>query len=409
MKTATILWVRRATASFAALISAGLPHLAHANPVGGKVTQGGATFSSQGPQFTITTSGNSAINWQSFNIGLGQTTTFVEPSSSSVVWNQISGPATQILGTINANGYVVLQNQSGFYVGGQAAINAPGFVMTTSSTPVPDLSSSGAWQFNAPPPTANIINYGQINISGGGTAFLIASDIENHGTISAPQGNIGLYAGQQVLVSERPDGRGLSAKVTLPQGSVDNTGRLIADAGTIAMQAQVVNQGGLIQANSIREVNGMIELVASDAVNLGANSVLSAQGDSSGASPGGTVTIKSGNTFSDLPGSTINVSGGAQGGNGGQVEILAATLGSIQLTIAAKAAGGFLGGTLTLDPYRPHRQQLFCEFIDPNPQFWSFSNQPRGGPQYRTEHNLESDRPRLRRQADPNGRQQHYL
>ena len=283
-----------------------------------------------------------------------------------MVWNQINDPnPSQILGTLNANGYVVLQNQAGFYIGGQAVLNAHGLLMTTAPTPALDLAGGGAWQFNAPPPTASIINYGQINVGNGGSAFLIAHGIENHGTISAPQGSIGLYAGKQVLVSERPDGRGLSATVTLPEGSVDNSGRLIADAGTIAMHAQVVNQGGLVQANSVREVNGVIELVASDAINLGPNSVLSAQGDSQGTSPGGTVTIKASNTFSDQPTSTINISGGSQGGNGGQIEISAATLGPIQSTINAHAASGFLGGKLTLDPYDLTRG--FRELVDPDP------------------------------------------
>src|ERR1035437_1595446 len=291
--------------------------LLQAGPVRPTVTQGSAPFSSQGAQFTIRTSDRAAINWQSFNIGVGQTTTFIQPSASSVVWNRINDPnPSQILGTLNANGYVVLQNQAGFYIGGQAVLNTHGLLMTTAPIRVPDLASGGAWQFNAPPPTASIINYGQINVAGGSSAFLIAENVENHGTISAPQGSIGLYAGKQVLVSERPDGRGLSATVTLPEGSVDNSGTLIADAGTIAMRAQVVNQGGLVQANSVQQVNGVIELVASDAINLSPSSVLSAQGDSQGASPGGTVTIKAGNTFSDQPTSTINISGGVQGGTG---------------------------------------------------------------------------------------------
>src|ERR1039458_2191247 len=159
--------------------------------------------------------------------------------------------------------------------------------------------------------------------------------------------------------------RGLSATVTLPEGSVDNSGRLIADAGTIAMHAQVVNQGGLVQANSVREINGVIELVASEAVNLGANSVLSAQGDSQGVSPGGKVTIKSGGTYSDQPTSAINISGGAQGGNGGQVEISAANLGPIQSTINAHAASGFRGGTLTLDPYDLTVDEAFVDSLTP--------------------------------------------
>src|SRR5208283_666455 len=140
-----------------------IAHPVLANPVGGTAVQGTATFTSQGSQLTIQTSALAAINWQSFNIGLGETTTFVQPSSSSVVWNQINDPnPSQILGNLNANGYVILQNSSGFYIGGQAAITAQGVVMTTSPMAVPDLSSPGAWHFNALPPTASIINYGQI-------------------------------------------------------------------------------------------------------------------------------------------------------------------------------------------------------------------------------------------------------
>lgn len=322
-----------------------------ANPSGGTVAQGAATFSSAGSSETITTSGNTFINWSSFNIGAGESTTFVEPSSSSVVWNNVnsSSPST-ILGSLNANGFVVLQNQAGFYVGGQASITTHGLVMTTAPIPEPDLSSGGAWSFPTPPPAAQIINYGQINIAGGGSAFLIADDIENNGTISAPSGKIGLYAGKQVLVSMSPDGRGLSAAVTLPQGSVDNEGNLIADGGTIAAEAQTVNQNGLVQADSVQNVNGTIELVASDAVNLGPDSTISAQGAGTGVSTGGNVSITSANTFSDQSGSTINISGGNQGGNGGQVEISAPQMGSIQSTIDGQASAGFTGGKLTIDP-----------------------------------------------------------
>jgi filamentous hemagglutinin family protein len=325
--------------------------LVRGNPVGGKVGQGSATFTTSGSQLTINTSDRAFISWQSFNIGVGETTTFVQPSSSSVVWNQINDPnASQILGNLNANGYVILQNAAGFYVGGQASITTHGLMLTTAPINTPDLSGSGPWEFSAPPPTASIINYGHINIIGGGSAFLIAHDIDNQGTITAPGGSIGLYAGQDVLISSRPDGRGLSATVTLPEGSVNNSGKLIADGGSIALHAQVVNQGGLIQANAVQKVNGTIELVASDAVNLGAGSVLSAHGDSQGVSSGGSVLVKSGNTFSDLAGSSIDISGGTHGGNGGQLEISAANLGDILSGINGRAATHFRGGTFTMDP-----------------------------------------------------------
>src|SRR6516225_3058775 len=130
-----------------------------ANPAGGSVVQGSASFSSSGSQLTVQTSDRTQINWNSFNIGVGETTSFIQPSSSSVVWNRINDPnASQILGNLNANGYLILQNPSGFYIGGQAAITAHGLIMTTAPTPPPDLSSGCAWQFNTPPPTASIIN-----------------------------------------------------------------------------------------------------------------------------------------------------------------------------------------------------------------------------------------------------------
>ncbi len=323
-----------------------------ANPTGGVVTQGAASFGSAGSTFSINQSSSFArISWQSFNINQGQTTVFNQPSASSVTWNYISDPNASIInGGITANGYVVLQNPNGFTVGGDASITAHGLVMTTAS-PTIDFSGGGAWSFDAPPPTAKIINYGQINITGGGAAYLIAGDIVNNGTISAPGGQIGLFAGQKVLLSFAPDGRGLSAEVTLPQGSVDNNGQLIADAGSIAAKAQFVNQNGLVQANSVREVNGTIELVASDRLNLGDKSVISAQGDSQGTSAGGSVVVKSDNQFSDQTGSTINIAGGAPGGAGGHAEISARQLGALQTAINGRAAAGATGGTLLIDPY----------------------------------------------------------
>jgi filamentous hemagglutinin family protein len=305
-----------------------------ANPTG-VIASWGATVPPNpgGPQLTITqTSPNAFINWQSFNIAPGETTTFVQPSSSSIILNQISDAnPSQILGNLNANGYVFLQNQNGFYVGGQASITAHGLIMTTAAIPAPNLSSGGAWSFTAPPPSAQIINYGQIKTTGGGSVFLIASDIENRsgidsqnnnsvGTISAPGGKIGLYAGEKVLVSMSPDGRGLSAEVTLPTGSVDNHGNLIADAGSIAAQAKFVNQSGLIQANSVQNVNGTIELVADDTLNLNANSTISAEGSSQATSAGG-VTLQAGNTINNngqvlADGSSITVTAPTVNQNG---------------------------------------------------------------------------------------------
>jgi filamentous hemagglutinin family protein len=322
-----------------------------ANPTGMTVAGGSATATVNGSQLTITTSRNASLNWQSFNIAAGETTIFQQPSSTSIVWNRINDQnPSQIYGSLQANGIVVLLNSSGFYFGPNSFVSAAGLVVSTANY-APPQNSGGSWEFNGPPPLASIVNYGQIKIGNGGSAFLIADRIENHGSITAPGGAIGLVAGQTVLLSDRPDGRGMSMQVTLPSGSVDNEGRLIADGGTIALNARVVNQNGFIQADSVKNQNGVIELVASDQLTLGANSQIVASGDNSpAASAGGDVTLKSENNFSDAVGSQIDVSGGSHGGNGGRVEISAPNILSLNSAINAGAQSGWKKGVFALDP-----------------------------------------------------------
>jgi len=323
-----------------------------ANPTGMTVVSGGATAQQLGSQLNVAVSQLAILNWSSFNIAAGETTSFLQPSANSIVFNEIGDAnPSQIFGNVNGNGTVILANANGFYFGPNSMIKVGGSFIATTAALAPDFGSGGAWQFTGMPPTASIINYGRIEVGPGRSLFLIAENIENNGSLNAPGGNVDLVAGQNILVSDSPDGRGLSATVQLPSGSVNNAGQITADAGTIALQAKVVNQDGLIQADSIQDQDGQIELLASDQLNLGADSQISANGDDSpGGSAGGTVTVKSGNEFSDNPGSQISVTGGSQGGNGGSVEISAPSISAINTKISGQAQAGWTGGTLLLDP-----------------------------------------------------------
>ena len=323
-----------------------------ANPTGLRVGSGSASGQQLGSQLNVTVSQTAVLNWSSFNIAAGETTSFLQPSANSVVLNIIGGAnPSQIFGSLNANGTVILENANGFYFGPNSMIKVGGSFIATTAPIIPDFGSGAAWQFSGMPPLASIVNYGQIEVGQSRSLFLIAEKIQNYGSLTAPGGNIELAAGQNVLVSDSPDGRGLSATVTLPSGSVDNFGRVTADAGTIALEAKVVNQDGILQANSVQNQNGVIELVASDTVNLGASSQILAQGDNSaGGSAGGNVMIKSDNIFSDTAGSSIATTGGANGGNGGNVEISAPNVQSLNSTMNATAAVGWTGGTFFLDP-----------------------------------------------------------
>src|SRR5581483_9185147 len=266
---------------FFSIFACGLTLNAMANPTGMTVVSGSATAQQSGSQLNVNV-GNALtfLNWNTFNIAAGETTSFFQPSSTSVVVNNIGDAnASQIYGNLTANGMVVLMNPNGFYFGPNSFVKTGGGLIVSTAQVTPPQNNGGSWEFNGPPPLASIINYGQIQVGNGAPAYLIAEDIENHGIITAPGGNIALAAGQNVLLSERPDGRGVSVQVTLPEGSVNNDGKLIADGGTISANAKVVNQSGLVQANSVQEQNGVIELVASDQLNLGANSQIAANGD----------------------------------------------------------------------------------------------------------------------------------
>ena len=338
----------RVTPAFVLLL---LARRAEANPTGLTVVGGSATAQSSGSQLIINTSQNAVLNWSSFNIAAGEHTIFNQPSATSVVLNRITDQnPSQIYGSLQANGIVVLLNSSGFYFGPNSFVSAAGLTISTANC-LPPQNTGGAWVFNGPPPLASIVNFGQIKIGNGGDCFFIANKIENHGSIEADAGSIQFAAGKTVTLSERPDGRGMSMEVTLPQGSVDNYGNVIADGGTIAMHAKVVNQNGFVQANSVRNVNGVIELVAADELNLGANSKISAAGDDSASgSAGGTVTLKSENLFADAVGSQIITTGGAHGGNGGDVEVSAPNIASLNSAMDASAQTGFTAGEFLLDP-----------------------------------------------------------
>jgi len=323
-----------------------------ANPTGLSVGAGSATVQQTGSQLNVAVGQTAILNWSSFNISAGETTSFLQPSANSVVFNIIGDHnASQIFGNLNAVGTVILANANGFYFGPNSMIKVGGSFIATTAPLTPDFGSGATWQFTGMPPLASIVNYGQVEVGAGKSLYLIAEKVENHGSLTAPQGDVELLAGDSVLVSERPDGRGLSATLNLPQGSVDNFGRITADAGTIALNAKVVNQDGILQADSVAQKNGTIELVASDQLNLGGDSQILARGDDSVAgSPGGTVVLKSENCFSDLTGSQIVTIAGVKGGNGGDVEVSAPNILSLDSAMDASAGSGFLSGQFLLDP-----------------------------------------------------------
>src|SRR5688500_1428999 len=62
-----------------------------ANPTGPQVAPGAGTFNAVGNKLGVTNAPGTIINWQSFSIGVGERTRFLQQSASSAVLNRVVG------------------------------------------------------------------------------------------------------------------------------------------------------------------------------------------------------------------------------------------------------------------------------------------------------------------------------
>ena len=103
-----------------------------ANPTNPVVTNGAAQFTTAGNLLTVTNTPNAIINWQSFSIGAGEITKFVQQSASSAVLNRVVGQdPSAILGALQSNGRVLLVNPNGVVFGAGSQINVAGLVASS--------------------------------------------------------------------------------------------------------------------------------------------------------------------------------------------------------------------------------------------------------------------------------------
>src|SRR5262249_55231814 len=140
------------------------------------------------------TTPSAIINWKTFNIGAGETTTFVQPNASSVALNRVTGGGgpSQILGLLSAHRKVFIRNRDGIFFGPNSTINTSGFLATTSDIKNSDFMA-GKYNFNIPGrPDASIVNQGTITAHNAGFAALVAPGVRNDGTITATLGTVGL-------------------------------------------------------------------------------------------------------------------------------------------------------------------------------------------------------------------------
>jgi filamentous hemagglutinin family protein len=177
--------------------------LASAAPQGGQVNSGEAVISQSvvaGQSVTTITqsTAKASLNWQSFNIGIGESVRFVQPSASSVTVNRINDlNGSKILGKLCANGQVWLINPAGVYFGPGAQVNVGGLIAASVNLPDHTDPLQLRGPLAATDSTASMINEGRITTSEGGYAALLGANVSNLGNISSPGGRILLLGDKQ--------------------------------------------------------------------------------------------------------------------------------------------------------------------------------------------------------------------
>ncbi|HSZ74297.1 MAG TPA: filamentous hemagglutinin N-terminal domain-containing protein, partial [Rhizomicrobium sp.] len=299
------------------------------------------TASGGNTQVTINqTQSRAILSWDTFNVGAHTTLTFNQKQNGVaqpgwVVLNRVVGqldpltglrdpnsaPApSQILGSIKADGTVLVLNQNGILFGGASQINMNSLIATSleigraldngttpltikdrddeflnygllgyadqaSTTQLPSAFtfSAQAISSTAYDPllegTIEVDAGAQITSNTGGFILLTGPKVTNAGDLSSPQGEVALQSGREITLT-RSDGSASSAnpnvrgfvlsslnRTDAAGNYVENTGIIEASEGFVSLagtdSGAVINDG-ILEATTSVSRNGFIQLYGGD-------------------------------------------------------------------------------------------------------------------------------------------------
>jgi filamentous hemagglutinin family protein len=285
--------------TFAGMLAILLSMPCAALPTGGGVSAGRANIQSSAGRMLVQQSSPSAsINWQTFSIGSGEVVQFLQPDVHSVVLNRVIGlEPSAIYGSLSSNGKVFLINPAGILFARGAAINVGSLVASALNLTDRQMLENSPQFSGAGKGPASVINEGVIRTNAdGGFVALLGANVRNDGTIVARLGTVALAAGEALTLDLVGD---TLLNVKVDRGAfaaqVGNGGLIFADGGQVLLTAQgagallqtVVNQTGMIQANTIENHAGVIRLLADmQSGSVVVDGTLLAQGDAAGGDGG---------------------------------------------------------------------------------------------------------------------------
>ncbi len=310
-------------------------------PTGGDVIAGHAAIFQAGNAIHVNAATTRTIvNWDSFNVGVGNAANFNLPDASSAILNRVTTPnvPSTIAGSINSNGNVLLINPSGILVNSSGRVNTNGFTASAFDIANAQFMAGGALTFVDNGSIAAVVNQGTIATGNGGT-HLIANQIANQGVIASNGGNITLSGGGSVTLENgvtyvQPSLDTLNRGISPTAGRIQNSGTIRAiGAATVGGEVYLVNPNGrILHDGSIVAQNvaangtstgGHVQLEAADILLTGRSTV-----DATGSHGGGTVLVGGDwqGSGSMTQAQTVTMAVGAlidasamQSGNGGKI------------------------------------------------------------------------------------------
>ncbi|WP_376967656.1 MBG domain-containing protein (plasmid) [Azospirillum sp. A26] len=281
--------------------SAIAPASAQTLPAGPSVTAGAVSIATPSGTSVIIdqTSRNAVINWNSFSIGSGNSVAINNGGGATL--NRVTGNIpSRIDGSLTATGSVYLVNPAGVAVGpGGKVLTGGSFTASTLDIPDAAFLNGGDKSFSGTS-KATVTNAGSIGSLGGDVA-LIAREVTNTGTLTAPKGTVGLAAGYEVLVKDSAvEGGKFQVKVGGSDTAATTSGRIAAAAAEIRanggnVYALAGNTGGVIAATGTASSGGRIFLTAGDGGTVEAGGTLAAtRTTETGAVEGGDIRVSGG-------------------------------------------------------------------------------------------------------------------
>lgn len=327
-----------------------------ANPTGGQAVAGAATIEAPNDKTLVVHqhSQNAVLEWENFDIDPGETTEFRQPNTDAWALNRVVGSQdpSVIAGTLRANGNLAIVNPDGIVFGQGSRIDVNSLIATTADIRNEDFMR-GNLNFNLPgKANASIVNEGNISIGDHGLAAFVAPGVRNSGVILARFGTVSLASGNTFSLDLYGDGlvslsigdevveEVIDAATGQPMSDlVKNEGTISANGGTVALSAatarsavnSVINNTGVIEANTVGMRNGKIVLGAQTAASR------SAQAPRQKVRVGGRISASAVST---------SVRPSARPGVGGKIEITGEDIEIAGATIDASGASG--GGTILI-------------------------------------------------------------